>query len=121
MAIQIDQPHTKLTVHAKVDEMGITKEHSVYEGEVPMSKQQQDTYKALIGDGQAKVSVGRDIAEKDYGNGGGVFVNVTLTCDQSQAALNQAIQFAYQLADGAVWHYQSQVKQELLNRGILKS
>jgi len=114
-------PRTKMTIHARVVSQGGILDHGIYEGEASMNPQQQDLYKNLIGDGLAKVSVGRDLAEKDYGNGGGVLVNVTLTCDQSQAALNQAVQLAYQIADGAVWHYQAQVKQELINRGMLRA
>lgn len=85
-----------------------------------MSQAQQDEYKSLVGDGLSKVSVSRDASEKDYGNGGGVMVTVTLTCDQSTPALNQAIALAHQLADSACWHYQQAAKQELINRGILK-
>jgi hypothetical protein len=117
---KIDLPHTRMLIHARVMSSGGLKDHQVYEGDAVMNQVQQDYYKDIVGDGQARVTVGRDLAEKDYGNGGGVFVNVSLACDQSQAAISQAIQLAYQVADGAVWHYQQQVKQELINRGILK-
>lgn len=85
-----------------------------------MSQQQQDRFKALIGDGLGKVTIGRDLGEKDFGSGGGVFVNVTLTCDQSEAGLRAAIPLAYEIADSYVWHYQRQLKQQLLAEGILK-
>ncbi len=83
-----------------------------------MSQQQQDQLKALVGDGQARVSVGRDLANKDFGNGGGVLVNVTLTCDQSQGAINAAIGLAYQIADGAAWYYQEQLQRQLVQKGF---
>jgi len=119
--MEVHLPYTHMTVHARVVSQNGTLDHGIYEGEATMTQQQQDLYKNIIGDGLAKVSVGRDLSEKDYGNGGGVLVNVTLVCDQSQAALSQAVQLAYQIADGAVWHYQQQVKQELINRGMLRA
>lgn len=114
------QPLARMVVHThlKVNDQNI--DHLVYEGEAQMSQAQQDEYRALIGDGQARVSVSRDLSEKDYGNGGGVQVTVSLTCDQSQAALNQAIVLAHQLADSACWHYQSATKQQLIDRGVLR-
>lgn len=119
--MQLDLPFTKMLIHSRVvPPNGPTLEHQVYEGEATMSPEQQDVYKTLIGDGQSRVTVGRDLAEKDYGNGGGVFVNVSLTCDQSQAGINQAIQLAYQIADGAAWHYHEQVKQNLIANGMLR-
>lgn len=84
-----------------------------------MSLQQQDYYKSLIGDGLAKISVGADLGEKDFGNGGGVIVNVTLTCDQSAEKIQAAIGLAHQVATGAVWHYQGLLKQQLIQQGIL--
>ena len=114
-------PLTKMTVHARIAQSGPVVEHGIYEGGAQMSQQQEDLYKTLIGDGNARITVGRDLGEKDYGNGGGVFVNVSLVCDQSQAAMSRAIALAYELADGACWYYQNQVKQGLISRGILKS
>ena len=113
---QIALPLTKMQVSTR-SSIG---EHQVYEGETKMNPQQQDAYQALIGNGLAKVQVGRDMAEKDFGNGGGVFVNVTLTCDQSQGAINQAVQLAHQLAEGAVVHYHGLLRQDLVNRGMIK-
>lgn len=84
-----------------------------------MSQQQADQYKAIIGDGLAKVSVGRDLGEKDFGSGGGVIVNVTLTCDQSEGKLNEALRLAHTLSDQACWYYQQQLKKQLVEAGIL--
>lgn len=84
-----------------------------------MSQEQQDKYKALIGDGLAKVTIMRDLGEKDFGNGGGVAVNITLTCDQSANGVNGAIQLASEVAEGWVWHYHTQLKQQLVQSGIL--
>lgn len=85
-----------------------------------MSQQQQDYYKSILGDEKARVTVGRDLGEKDFGSGGGVIVNVTLTCDQSAEKVQAAIGLAYQIADTACWHYQQQLKQQLLQAGILR-
>lgn len=84
-----------------------------------MSQQQADKYKAIIGDGLGRVSVGRDLGEKDFGSGGGVIVNITLTCDQSEGGLNAAIRLAHELSDQACWYYQGQLKKQLLEAGIL--
>lgn len=85
-----------------------------------MSQIQQDRFQALIGDGLGRVSVSRDEAEKDFGNGGGISVTVTLTCGQDQATASAAISLAFELADGAVKHYAPLIKQDLINRGILR-
>jgi len=106
---------TKMTVN--VHSKG---EHDVYEGEAKMSQEQQDYYKSLIGDGLSRVSVSRDQTDKDFGNGGGVSVNVTLTCDQSTAVVAAAVQLAFQIADQYTWYYREQVKAQMLQRGIIK-
>ena len=85
-----------------------------------MSQQQQDQYKAILGDEKARISVGRDLSEKDFGSGGGVMVNVTLTCDQSQPAISQAISLANDIANGAAWYYHGLMKQQLITQGVLK-
>lgn len=85
-----------------------------------MSQVQQDRYKSLVGDGLSKVTVGKDLGEKDFGSGGGVIVSVTLTCDQSEQAVTLAIALAYEVADNHAWHYQQKLKQQLLQSGILK-
>ena len=71
-------PKTRMTVHARVDGSGAPLEHGIYEGEVPMTQTQADQYKQLLGDEKARITVGRDISEKDYGSGGGGIVNDTL-------------------------------------------
>lgn len=111
----IHLPNTKMSLDAR-----IAGEKFIFTGEAQMSQAQQDYYQTLLGDGKARVSVSRDEAEKDYGNGGGVGVTVTLSCGQTQDQVNGAIGLAFQLADGAVKHYASIIKQDLINRGILR-
>lgn len=106
---------TRMTIHTHGGP-----EHYVYEGQVIMSQEQQDRYKAIIGDGLAKVTVGADFSEKDYGNGGGVMVSVALTCDQSEAATRTAIALANEIASNYAWHYRCQLKQQLVQAGVLK-
>lgn len=114
----VNEPQTRMTVHAHVK--GPKPIHEIYEGEAKMSQQQQDAYKNIIGDGLGRVTVGRDLSEKDFGNGGGVFVNITLACDQSQAGFQAAIPMAFQLADQWCWFYQRQLADQLVQEGLLK-
>lgn len=85
-----------------------------------MSQEQQDRFQALVGNGLAKVTVGRDLGEKDFGNGGGVIVSVTLTCDQNEKSVGSAIALAHEIANNHAWYYQQQLKQQLIAAGILK-
>jgi len=52
----------------------------------------------LIGDGKAKVAVGTDMGEKDYGNGFGVFVSVELTCNQDLKTITKAHELGWEIA-----------------------
>lgn len=114
-------PISKMIVSARIiDSSGKSNDHRVYQGEAQMNQAQSDAYKAVIGDGLGDISVTRELSEKDYGNGGSVMVTVSLTCGQSAQELNQAIALAFSLADGACWHYNAQVKAELVKRGVLK-
>lgn len=113
-------PLAVMTINVHSKNANINPEHYLYEGDAIMSQVQQDRYKSLIGDGLAKVSVGRDLGEKDFGSGGGVIVSVTLTCDQSEQSVNAAIALAHEVADNHAWHYQQRLKQQLLQTGILK-
>lgn len=110
-------PLTQMSIHARIK--GPIPMHELYEGEAVMSQDQQDYYKSLVGDGLSKVTVARDNGEKDFGNGGGVMVSVTLTCDQSQDKIRDSITLAHQIADSFTWYYQNQLKQQLVQAGIL--
>ncbi len=85
-----------------------------------MSQDQKDRFKSLVGDGLAKVTVSKDLGEKDFGSGGGVVVSVTLTCDQSESGINSAIALANEVATNHTWYYQQQLKGQLIAAGILK-
>jgi hypothetical protein len=115
------QPKTKLIVHIHYLQDKVPVGHDVLEGEVPMTQQQQDSYKLLLGDEKASVTASKELSESDYGNGGKVFVSVTLTVDQSQGALESGIAWAKMLADQKAWEAHAEMKQQLVQRGILKS
>lgn len=117
---QIELPLTNQVIHVHSNKGGPAETHDVYEGEAKMSQQQQDAYKMLVGDGKARVTVSRELSEADYGNGGKVFVSVTLACDQSQQVINQAVNLAHQVAEGAAFHYHGVMRSQLEQRGMLK-
>ncbi len=112
-------PLTAMTVHVH-DKTKSNNEHHLYEGDAVMSQEQQDRFKALIGDGLSKVTVSQDLGEKDFGSGGGVIVSVTLTCDQNENSIANAIALAHEVANGHAWYYQHKLKEQLLTSGILK-
>lgn len=85
-----------------------------------MSQEQQDSYRAIIGNGQAKVTVGRDMSEMDFGSGGKVFVSVSLSCDQSQLGIMQAAGLAAAAADYFVDMHFKQMKQKCVEMHLLK-
>jgi hypothetical protein len=114
---QLSLPLTRQTVHVHIKN---PPEHLVYEGEVKMSQQQQEAYKALVGDGLARVTVSKELSESDYGSGGKTMVSISLTCDQSHAVVNQAITFADQLALYWVDQHQQQLRQILVGKGLVK-
>lgn len=115
----IQHPLTRMSIDVRIEALG-PEEHYTYSGEARMTQEQQDHYKHLIGDGRARIGVHADLAEKDYGSGGGITVTVSLTCDQSEPIVKQAIALAHQIAEGAAWYYQAQLKEKLLRNGILK-
>lgn len=115
------QGKTKLTIHVHYYQDKAVVGHDVFEGEVTMTQPQQDSYKQLLGDEKASVTASKELSESDYGNGGKVFVSVSLTIDQSQGALESGIAWAKMLADQKAWEHHAEMKQQLVQRGILKS
>jgi hypothetical protein len=57
-----------------------------------------DELRALVGDGNAKIVVGMDLKESDYGTGFSAFVSVTLTCNQDMETIWLAHGLAEKLA-----------------------
>jgi hypothetical protein len=108
-------PLTKQVVHIHAGG-----EHLVSEGEAQMTQQQTDAYQGLVGGGQAKITVTKELSEKDFGNGGSCMVSVTLTCDQSYATIHQAVQLADQVATYWVDQHHNQMRQLVSSKGMLK-
>jgi hypothetical protein len=61
----------------------------------------------ILGDGAARVSAGVDMARKEFGNGFGVHVSVSLNCNQDDNSIELAAEMVKDLAHGfAEEHYQ---------------
>lgn len=63
---------------------------SLSDGEVP--KEMSDYSQQVMGNGQARVAVSTDMAFKDFGNGAGVSVTLSLSCNQDDATVNNVVQ-----------------------------
>jgi hypothetical protein len=57
-----------------------------------------DELAAIIGDGNASMSVGDEMKVSDFGNAAGCFVNVKLTCGQTEEEIHAAHALAQKLA-----------------------
>lgn len=119
MLIPTDQG--KLTVRQVFYKNSHEMDNYISEGDLPMSQEQQDQYKAIIGDGQGRITIGRDMSEMNFGSGGKVFVSVSLTCDQSYAGIAAAVGLAAQAADYFVETHYQQMKQRCLSLGLLET
>ena len=73
-------------------------EEDCWQGEIEMT----DELKDIIGDGRAKVTISRDIAEKSFGRGGSLFVSVTLSVDQSHENVAKGIELAKHYAEETI-------------------
>lgn len=109
---------TKLTIDIVIKDEIV--DHLIYEGVVDMSSEEQDAYKRLIGDGRASVTASRDLSEMHFGNGGKVFVSVTLTVDQSMPGIETGLAWASALVERKVWEAHAELKKQLVEKGILK-
>jgi hypothetical protein len=67
-----------------------------YQGEVP--KELMDAYERIVGNGLAKVTIGADMAVKDFGTGATGSCFVTLTCNQDEKTIDEAARLAGELA-----------------------
>ena len=85
-----------------------------------MTDIQQYQIQKIIGDGKAEVVVGLDMQAKDFGQGGGVFVSVKLTCNQEDAMVNYAAQAAASIARKHLSEQYEIHHQFLQQRGLIK-
>jgi hypothetical protein len=109
---------TRQTVHVRTIKDKNETSHLVYEGEVKMSEQAMDAYKALVGDALGRVTVSKELSESSYGNGGKAMVSISLTCDQSHPCLNAAITLADNLATHWVGAHHDNMRQLVSEKGI---
>lgn len=77
----------------------------IYDGEFPEEYMQR--VKSLVGDGKAKISISTEMSMKDFGTGASAMCTITLTCDQSESAIEEAAQ----LAGGMARHYATQMRE----------
>lgn len=94
--------------------------NQIYEGEVPLADQHDYQLNKYVGDGKAEVVIGFDMAEKDYGQGGGVFVNVKLTCNQDDRTIDYMARAAAQIAQKHLVEQYNIHKQLLQNYRLVK-
>jgi hypothetical protein len=57
-----------------------------------------DKFRAIIGDGRARVSVTADVGIKDFGTGASSSCTIVLTCNQDAQTINQAATLAAEAA-----------------------
>jgi len=80
----------------EVVETDLTKTLHIYE-DFPM-----DALKALIGDGKANIRIRAEFSDKSYGRGISLEVSASITCDQSQPAMEQAQMFLASVVNDAL-------------------
>lgn len=127
--MEISAPTAWLVIRRSVD--GHPDEAFIYEGELPVSQNHQypaaqaqqpappqDPLKSILGDGQAAVTVSKDISHKDYGQGGSVFVSVRLTCDQSVPIIEYAVKHATYFVDKNLEEQYAQLQIQLSRLGV---
>lgn len=90
----------------------------VAEGEAKMSDNQVVHLKNILGDEKGRVTVSREVAEKRFGNGGGLFVSVSVVCDQSHAAIYNAADIANNIVENLVNRYHPTLIEQLKLLGI---
>jgi hypothetical protein len=119
---QTERAFPKISYQAAIHivDKPLPKSNDVYVGEgVPeMPPEQQDRLQAILGDEKARVVVARDLGEKDFGNGGSVFVSVSLACDQDLNTVYQAAQLGYDIAGNLLNIFHPQMVQDLKQRGL---
>lgn len=102
----------------KIDKLDRLDLSGVFEGELPMSAEEQDQLKALMGDGKASASIRRTLGEMVFGNGGNCSATVTVTCDQSQEAVKAALWWASYFAGQVVEEELAKVREQVGRLGI---
>ncbi len=110
-------PTTRMvvTIHSPIPDL-----NRVYEGEVPLADQQQYNLAGLVGNGKAEVTVTKDMSAKDFGQGGGVYVSVKLTCDQADQYVDYAARTAGAIASKHLVEQYTEHVRMLQNQGLIR-
>jgi len=98
---------------------GRKEEPEVYEGEI-MSQEAVPQVASLVGDANANVTASSSLSFKDFGNGGEVFVSISLKCNQDENSINWAQYLAKNLAFSYAEQNFVELKERLLKLGIVK-
>ncbi len=89
-------PLIKVSISQQITRDGVV---DSVEGEPDhISEDYMDRAKKILGDGNARVSVSMDIATKDFGNGNGTMVNVSVNCNQDEDSILKAFQLCKELS-----------------------
>jgi hypothetical protein len=89
MHVNLHYPRVNGEVELSVSLDGVRKVFRVRRD--PFSEELMDEMKDLIGDGKARASVSCDMSAKEYGNGAGVSVTLSVSVNQTEADLAEAI------------------------------
>ena len=111
-------PTTRIVV--RISTPGCPELNQIFEGEVPLADQQNWQLEKYIGDGKSEVVVGLDMAEKDFGQGGGVFVSVKLTCHQNDQTIDYVARAAANIAQKHLLEQFAIHKQTLKNHQLIR-
>lgn len=65
-------------------------------------KDMEDKLVKLLGDEKAKMQVGMNFDSKDYGNGYGMFLSATVTCNQDTKTMKKAASLGAKLLKSCV-------------------
>lgn len=117
-------PHSRITIIARFADKNAASRNFYECGEgvvIAMSQEQQQYVRSLIGDGQAGVTMSAEMSESDYGTGLKVFCSIKLACNQSEAVINAAVNWAADAAKFYAEQHFNQLKNKLIADGFLKA
>lgn len=80
----------EILVHAVRHNKKLDKMYGV---NLDISEETMSKLQSVVGDGNAKVTVGMDLSKKHYGEGFSVFLSCGLTCDQSNVGMRKAARY----------------------------
>ncbi len=112
----MDTITAKIKINQKFPDGTINK----YEGDIEL-----DTVKEILGDQNAKVTIGSSQSDKDFGNGVETFMSVTLTCNQDQKTIDVTASLANAIISKKLTSLHSEgiaewARNRDLNRELLK-